>query len=83
MLGGRKPTIIMTIIYIKGVQLAIEVVGVVINCVCACVCSLPGHCKTNVINYLYIHTHTVHFLASSLISIITTASQEGKNVGIT
>ena len=39
MLGGRGLTIIITIMYVKEVQLAIEVVGVVINlCVCVCVC---------------------------------------------
>lgn len=37
MLGGRGPTIIMTIIYIKVLQLVMEIVGVVINCVCVCV----------------------------------------------
>lgn len=75
----------MTIIYTKEVELTIEVVGVAINCACmcvyVCVCSLPGHCKTNVINYLY--AHTVHFLALSLISIIKTASQDSRDVDVT
>ena len=82
MLVGRGSIIIMTI-YILRVHLKMMIVEVVIKCVCVCVCvcSLPGYCKTNIINYP--HTCTGDILALFLISIIKTAPPQGKVAGIT
>ena len=68
-------------IYIKGAPENDDCGSCNKVCLCVCVCSLPGYCKTNIINYP--HTCTGDILALFLISIIKTAPPQGKVAGIT